>query len=442
MALLFTSFCQAGLPVSVEGAPLPSLAPMLKRVTPAVVNISTRSFIRIEENPLLSDPFFRFFFDLPETPRQRESQSLGSGVIVDAAKGYILTNQHVIDKADEITVTLKDGRKLVAKPIGADPETDIAIIQVPPENLVAVPFSDSDKLQVGDFVVAIGNPFGLGQTVTSGIVSGLGRTGLGIEGYENFIQTDASINPGNSGGALVNLRGELVGINTAILAPSGGNVGIGFAIPINMARTVMRQLIQYGEVRRGVFGVVIQDLTPDLAQPLGLPARRGAVIVGVEKGSPAEKAGLQVGDLVVSVNGKQVRSASDLRNTIGLMRVGSTFSLKVIRKGRTLKLSGVVADPYTDFVEGVELDPTFEGALLGDVEEIPGVGRYEAVKVGPVRKGSPAWDNRLRPGDIILSVNKLRVRNLHDLQRVIRETGEPTLIKIRRGDRIILLVSR
>lgn len=272
------SLCQplaAAWPSAVDGQPLPSLAPMLKRATPAVVNISTRTQIQEAEHPLLRDPFFRHFFGIPNQPRRRESSSLGSGVIVDSRRGYVLTNNHVIDKADEITVTLNDGRRLNGKLVGADPESDIAVVKITPERLTELPIGDSDKLEVGDFVVAIGNPFGLGQTVTSGIVSALGRSGLGIEGYEDFIQTDASINPGNSGGALVNLRGELVGINTAILAPSGGNVGIGFAIPANMATRIMTTLVEHGEVRRGLLGITVQDLSHELAQAFSLPDGQG-----------------------------------------------------------------------------------------------------------------------------------------------------------------------
>jgi serine protease Do/serine protease DegQ len=260
---------EGALPSSVDGQPLPTLAPMLERATPAVVNIATVGHVEVRQNPLLSDPFFRHFFDIPDRPRRRQTQSLGSGVIVDAEHGYVLTNHHVIARADKITVTLRDGRHLNATLIGADPESDVAVIQVPAERLTALPLADSDRLRVGDFVVAIGNPFGLGQTVTSGIVSALGRTGLGIKGYEDFIQTDASINPGNSGGALVNLHGELVGINTAIIAPGGGNVGIGFAIPTSMASQIMQQLIEHGEVSRGQLGITAQDLTPELAQAFG-----------------------------------------------------------------------------------------------------------------------------------------------------------------------------
>jgi S1-C subfamily serine protease len=259
-----------GLPAAVDGTPLPTLAPMLERVGPTVVNISTRSRIRYEESPLLSDPMFRWFFDLPQQA-ERETSSLGSGVIVDAAKGYVLTNHHVIKAAQEITVTLEDGRKLPAHLVGSDPETDIALLRIKAQGLKAIELGDSDGLRVGDFVVAIDSPFGLSHTVTSGIVSALGRTGLGIEGYESFIQTDASINPGNSGGPLVNLHGQLVGINTAILAPEGGNIGISFAIPVSMVRPVMEQLARYGEVRRGSFGVQAQDLTPESPRRSGTP---------------------------------------------------------------------------------------------------------------------------------------------------------------------------
>jgi serine protease Do/serine protease DegQ len=296
LALLLASpVTEAALPAEVDGQPLPTLAPMLERVTPAVVNIATRGRVQVRENPLLSDPFFRRFFDLPTPRRERRTQSLGSGVIIDAAEGYVVTNHHVIAKAQEISVTLRDGRALPATLVGADPEADIAVIQVTADDLGELPLADSDALRVGDFVVAIGNPFGLGQTVTSGIVSALGRSGLGIEGYEDFIQTDASINPGNSGGALVNLRGELVGINTAILAPSGGNVGIGFAIPASMVRELVAQLVEHGEVRRGQLGIVLQDLTPQLAEAFGIANGGGAVVSQVLDGSPAERAGLQPG---------------------------------------------------------------------------------------------------------------------------------------------------
>jgi serine protease Do len=322
----------AGAPFAALGGAVPSLAPMLARVTPGVVGISVRGRIR-EQNPLLQDPFFRQFFNLQQEPIEREFQATGSGVIVDAAEGYVLTNYHVVKDALSIEVTTKDNRRFRARLVGDDPQTDIAVLQIRGDNLTAVPMGDSDRLRVGDFVLAIGNPFGLGQTVTSGIVSALGRTGLGIEGYEDFIQTDASINPGNSGGPLVNLYGQVVGINTAILAPGGGNIGIGFAIPINMARRVMDQLIRYGEVRRGRIGVEIQDLTPDLAQALGTRATEGAVIARVLPGSPAARAGLEPRDVVVAVDGVPVRNGADLKDRIGLARIGDVAELTIDRHG-------------------------------------------------------------------------------------------------------------
>lgn len=352
---LLAAHSDARWPLSTESGQLPTLAPLLQEVTPGVVNLATRGRVRLEQNPLFNDPFFRRFFEdplfrrffeLPEDqPLERETQSVGSGVIVDAERGTVLTNHHVIANADEILVTLKDGRRLKAKLLGSDPATDVAVLEVPSGGLTAVRFGDSDALQVGDFVVAIGNPFGLGQTVTSGIVSALGRTGLGIEGYEDFIQTDASINPGNSGGALVDLRGELIGINTAIIGPAGGNIGIGFAIPVNMARRVMEQIIAYGEVRRGELGVVVQDLTPELAEGFRLQVRGGALIAQVAPGSAAEEAGLKVGDVIVALDGEAVRSATQLRNKVGLLRVGQTVRLSLLREGRESSVEVEIREP-------------------------------------------------------------------------------------------------
>jgi len=431
----------AALPMQVDGQPMPSLAPMLERVTPAVVNISTVSTVREEDHPLLRDPFFRRFFDLPRETQRRRAQSLGSGVIVDARHGHVLTNHHVIDKADEIRVTLNDGRELKADLLGADPETDVALLQIPAEDLVAVPISDSAALRVGDFVVAIGNPFGLGQTVTSGIVSALGRSGLGIEGYENFIQTDASINPGNSGGPLVNLRGELVGINTAILAPSGGNVGIGFAIPVNMAEAIKRQIVEHGGVQRGIFGVSVQDLTADLARAMQLsPRMRGAMVTAVTPDSAAARAGLRAGDLIVRLNALAVGNATDLTTGLALLRVGDRVTLEVLRDGRSRRLTAQIADPFEAYVDGKTIHRQFRGALLGEVLDESNLGSNPGIAVGPVAEDSNAARSGLREGDVLFQVNRVRIKTLAQLREAAE--GGISHIKLRRGERLVTLVSR
>jgi Do/DeqQ family serine protease len=320
----------------------------MEDVTPGVVNIATRGHVEIEQTPFFAHPGFREFFEnpslrrffsLPEEPVGREFQSIGSGVIVDAEDGYVLTNHHVIAQADDILVTLKDGRRIEAELLGSDPATDIAVLKIEPDRLLSVPFGNSKELEVGDFVVAIGNPFGLGQTVTMGIVSALGRHGLRAEGYEEFIQTDASINPGNSGGALVDLQGRLVGINTAIIGPAGGNIGIGFAIPVNIAREIMDQIVAFGVVRRGRLGVLIRDLTPELAQSLGIDRTKGAVIEKVIPDSAAEQAGLQPGDLIIGVNEEEIVNSATLRTKIGLLRVGEIARLEILRGGRKTQIA-------------------------------------------------------------------------------------------------------
>ncbi len=418
LLLITGQFAFAQLPMSV-----PSLAPMLKTVTPAVVNISSSSRSRVS-NPLFNDPFFRNFFDLPDVKEKKE-ESRGSGVIINARAGYVLTNNHVIAKATEIAVTLRDGRKFMAKLIGADPETDIALLKIPAQNLTAVPLANSDRLEVGDFVVAIGNPFGLGQTVTSGIVSALGRTGLGIEGYEDFIQTDASINPGNSGGALVDLRGKLVGINTAILAPNGNSVGIGFAIPSNMANQVVRHLVKYGEVRRGSLGIHIQELNPQLARAFGVNNKKGGVIAKVLPGSPASKAGLRSSDVIIAINNKPVKSASDIRNRVGLLSIGEKVRIRVIRKRRTYNFTAVIAD---NRVKGRTISSYLQGLFLKDTSK--------GIKVVKVRKNTTAGKIGFLKGDFISGFNGRQIKEISELTRMFKYYN-PRSLQVQRNNRLL-----
>jgi len=413
---------------------------MLKKVTPAVVNISTSRLVRERDNPLLSDPLLRYFFNLPRSePRHKQKNSLGSGVVIDAKQGYVVTNHHVIDKADSITVTLRDGRNLTAKLIGSDPDTDVALLQVKADNLMALPQADSEQLLVGDFVVAIGNPFGLGQTVTSGIVSALGRSGLGIEGYEDFIQTDASINPGNSGGALVNLRGELIGINTAILAPggNGGNVGIGFAIPINMVQSIVDHLRDYGEVRRGMLGVSAQDINADLALALGLSEQQGAVVVDLDPEASAAKAGLKIGDVITAVNGQKIRNSADVHNRIGLLRVGDEALLEIVRQGKTRKITAIIED--LPGISGAEISPYFEGARLHEIELDSRRGQLRYVVVQSIKESSPAYQNGLRAQDVILSINRVAVDNLADLAQLMRGQQGRLYLRLYRDSSLITI---
>ena len=433
----------AAMPLAISGEKLPSLAPMLENVTPAVVNIATEGRVQLQQNPLFNDPFFRRFFNIPnqQQPQERKTQSLGSGVIVDAKRGLVLTNNHVIANAVEITVTLRDGRQLKAELIGTDPETDVAVIKVPAEGLTDIKPTDSDALRVGDFVVAIGNPFGLGQTVTSGIVSALGRSGLGIEGYEDFIQTDASINPGNSGGALVNLRGELVGINTAIFSQSGGNIGIGFAIPINLALQVTEQLIDKGEVDRGFIGIQAQDLNPDLAEAFGIKDRRGAIINSVMPDSPAAMAGLQQGDVITAVNKKQVKNAVDVRLHVGMLPVGEKVVFEILREGKPKKLTATIA-PRAEVAENpAAVNPRLQGVSIGDIDEDnPYYGRLEGVIVADIDRASHAWTSGMREGDIITSVNREPVKNLSAFLKAIDGKNGALLLRIVRGRSAAFLV--
>ena len=398
---------------------LPTFAPILEKVTPAVVNIAVLQKSPEEQNPMLRDPFFgRFFGGTPE--QSRPQISAGSGVIVDAKNGYVMTNAHVVKDAREIQITLKNNLRLPAKLVGADPGTDIALLKVEGTNLTEAKFGDSDALQVGDFVIAIGNPFGLGQTATSGIVSALGRSGLSMEGYEHFIQTDAPINPGNSGGALVNLKGELVGINSAIIGPSGGNVGIGFAVPVVMARAVMDQLIRFGEVRRGRLGVAMQDVA----------GGEGATVTEVQANSPAAQAGLRKGDVVVGLNGRPVRGAAELRARLGVVPVGESVELRVQRGGQAQTLKARIGELEKSQATGGQAIAELAGAQLADAQRQDS-RRERAVIVTAVEDGSEAFSHGLRAGDVILGANQRRVTSVQALSKALRARGQVALNVVR-----------
>jgi serine protease Do/serine protease DegQ len=446
-SFLYAAFVSLSLMLPTAGwsAPPPpghSIAPVLENVLPAVVNISTRKIVGVKQREYLVDPFFRHFYGYRDRPMKKESKSLGSGVIVDARKGWVITNHHVIDGADEITVTLRDQRSFTAKLLGEDPAVDIALLQIDADDLSALPLADSDSLRVGDFVVAIGNPFGLGQTVTYGIVSALGRTGLGIEGYEDFIQTDASINPGNSGGALVTTRGKLVGINTAIMG-GAGNIGIGFAIPASMVRAIVGQLAEYGEVQRGQLGVVMQDLTPELASAFGLKEHRGAVVTQVLPGSAADKAGIRSGDVIIGIDGKAVVDGGALRNAVGLLRAGSRVNLKLIRDGRVRNVKATIALPMDAEAQGERFSTRLEGALLGNLDEKHPLAESGGVEVLDVKRNSKAWDAGLRKGDVIVSVNRQPVASLMELSAITRAAGDKgLLLNVQRGNGALFVVIR
>ena len=430
--LAASSLCGAAIPAFATRDGVPSLAPLLEPVTPSVVNISVISRSPEENNPLARDPYFRRFFGL----RSPEPQlSAGSGVIVDARNGHVITNHHVIKDAIQVFVVLKDGRKYQAKVIGSDAGTDIALLSIPAEKLTEARFGDSDALQVGDFVLAIGNPFGIGQTVTSGIVSALGRSGLLPEGYEDFIQTDASINPGNSGGALINMKGELIGINTAILGPSGANVGIGFAVPSSIVRYVIAQIMRFGEVRRGWLGFVTQDLTAALARSLGIPERPGAVVTQVQPDSPASAAGMREGDVILEVGNRLVRNSSDLRNRLALSTVGDAIDLRVARGTQERRVALRIADlpAVPPSVASSETVPLLAGASVANAERTAGGKKAPVVYVQKVEAGSAAFRLGLRAGDVIIGANNKRVGTVAELVAALRGTDRMSL-NILRGD--------
>jgi len=434
-----TAAAQATLPYKENGRP--TMSPVLKEITPAVVNISVTGRAVMRQHPFFDDPLFRRFFDVPQQAPSVPRRSVGSGVIIDAKNGYVLTNHHVIAQAEEIMVTLNDRRQFEAELVGSDEGTDVALLKIEPDDLTAIELGDSRTLEVGDFVMAIGNPFGIGQTVTSGIVSALGRSGINVEGYEDFIQTDASINPGNSGGALVDYNGTLIGINTAIIAPAGGNVGIGFAIPIHMADAVMQQLLEYGEVRRGRLGIVIQDVTPDLAEALDLAAVEGAVITQVQPDSAAENAGLEPGDVVVSVDGEPVTGSAALRNLIGLTRVGEEIRMSVLRNGDRRNIRARIGDAQPEVIAGGESLPKLNGATFRNLDRShPRHGDVEGVLVAQVEQGSPAWRNGLRNDDVIIAVNRRRVSTVEQFEQALTQSGPAVALDILRGNMRLFVV--
>jgi Do/DeqQ family serine protease len=440
----------AAQPAGRSASSLPMLAPILKRVSPAVVNISAEATVEVQ-NPLLKNPEVRQFFHLPQDgkPMTQHVRSTGSGVIFDAGNGYILTNNHVINEADKILITLSDRRQFTAKLVAADEQTDVAVLKIDADHLTALPFGESKNLHVGDYVVAIGDPFGVGQAATFGIVSALGRSDLGIEGYEDFIQTDASINPGNSGGPLVDMTGKLVGINTAILSRSSGNVGVGFAIPVDMASAIADELLAHGKVARGEFGVVLQDLTPALARAFGIDATDGAVVSDVKAGSPAERGGIKPGDLITAVDGKSIATSGQLRNAIGSKPPAAPIRVSLIRQGMTIEVSEVLSQPDAEPVKiaengtpvaakGPPPGPLAGMALTSIPVDSKLHGKVEGVYIAGIESGSGAEEAGLKQGDVILSVADKPVTNPDELNQIVQSAqlgpiNKPLLLRVQRG---------
>lgn len=416
---------------------VPSLAPMLEEATPAVVSIAVEG---TQTSRQQVPEMFRYFFGAPqEQLRERPFRGLGSGVIIDAEKGYVVTNNHVVDNADEITVKLTDGREFTAKKLGSDEQSDIALLKIDPDELIALPLADSDATRVGDFVVAIGNPFGLSQTVTSGIVSALGRSGLNIGGYEDFIQTDAAINRGNSGGALVNLRGELVGINTAIFGPNGGNVGIGFAIPANMMKSLVDQIAEFGEVRRGLLGILGNDVDAGLAEAMESEVNIGAFVSEVQPESAADKAGLQAGDIITAVNGRDLNSFQELRAKIASMGAGAEVELTIVRKGKEMNVDVVLDDATQTEITAAQIHPALEGATLTNGEDEAG---NTGVVVSELERNTPAARIGLQPQDVIIGVNRNRVNTVAEFRNALDEASGVIALNVKRGASTLYLVIR
>jgi len=429
---------QANLPFSVNGQQMPSLAPMLEKVTPGVVLISVTG-THVEKSKV--PDAFKFFFGNPNQnqnqSREREFRGLGSGVIIDADKGYIVTNNHVINEADEIQITLKDGRQIKAKKIGSDASSDIALLQIAAENLVEVKLADSDNIRVGDFTVAIGSPFGLGQTVTSGIISALGRSGLNAQNYEDFIQTDAAINSGNSGGALIDLNGKLVGINTAILGPNGGNVGIGFAIPSNMVDNLVKQIIEFGEVRRGVLGVLGRSVNGEIAKALELESNQGGFIEQVVADSAADDAGIEAGDVIIKVNGKMVKTFAEIRGKIGSIGAGKNVELTVIKKDGSEKDYDVTLKKQeTAKVEAASIHRMLDGA------ELENNANGQGIDINSVDEDSPAAVIGLQRGDVISGINRTRIKSIGELRSYLNDNKGVFALNVVRGNSTLFLMIR
>ena len=436
LSLGFTSApSHAAWPSSSSTGQVNSLAPMLEKITPGVVSISVegtqKSKNRIPEA-------FRPFLGRGGQQREQPFRGLGSGVIIDAEEGYILTNHHVVDNADKIKVSLNDGRSFDAKMIGSDPQSDVALLQIEPDNLVEVKKANSDELRVGDFTVAIGYPFGLGQTVTSGIVSALGRSGLNNQNLEDFIQTDAAINSGNSGGALVNLKGELIGINTAIIAPTGGNVGIGFAIPINMASNLVNQIIEFGEVRRGALGISGQPLTQELAESFGQKTKHGAFVSQVMEDSAAQEAGIEAGDIIIKVNGKSIKGFSDLKAKVTTMGAGSQLKITVVRDGKEKTFNVTLKKAGGADVNAAAIHPKLEGSTLSNTDD----GSVKGILVTEIQRNSPAFQAGLRNDDVIIAAGRTRVKSVGELREYIKDHEDVAALRVKRGNNVLYIIIR
>jgi len=431
----------SALPFSVDGKQLPTLADVVEKIEHGIVNISIKSNSsnRVNRYSLdelreffQNDEFFQPFFEFENRNnrrRQRPGSSLGSGVIVDAQQGHVLTNYHLITDASEVHVTLLDGRTTIAEIVGTDPDMDLALLKIHLSDLIAIDLGDSDRLRVGDFVLALGNNYGLSATVTSGIVSALGRSGLGLEQYEEYIQTDAAINPGSSGGALVNLRGEVIGINTAILSPRGGNIGIAFAIPINTAASIVDQIVEFGRVKRGILGIHFQELTQQMAEVFGLEKIEGVLIRQVLPGSAAEQAGLREGDVLTRVNGVKIIDGSQLRTIIALIRVGEQVDVEYVRDGDIFSGTGRIGDIVRQSMLGAEISSRLKTVVFENTYSQQG-----GVRVSSIDRGSHAWRAGMSEDDVIVEVNQKRISDVKQFVHAIEDPQVLILFRINRQD--------